>query len=158
MNANEPDTSVDQNVEELLKELEAHRRALDPLLEAAEVLEESGLLDLIDVLTAREEEEGEQLYEAFVEDPGNLRTVQNVSLVAGAFSEVDPDQMATALGRVREGHAVETKKLADPPRVGLWDAIRRLQDPDVQRGLGFLFTILKMVGSQTQSTRSEEHP
>lgn len=154
MNANERGTDVEQKLEDLLQELEAQRRKLAPLLKAAEVLEGSGLLDLAEVLTAREE--GEQLYEAFVEDPGNLRAVQNLSLVAGAFSEVDPGQVAAALERVREGHAVETELLADPPRVGLWGALRQLQDPDVQRGLGFLFTLLKMVGSRSGSARPEE--
>lgn len=152
MNPNETDTEVEQKLKDLLQELEAQRRKLDPLLEAAEALEESGLLDLADVLTAREE--GEQLYEAFVEDPATLRAVQNLSLVAGAFSEIDPDQVATALERVREGHAVETEALADPPRIGLWGALRRLQDPDVQRGLGFLLTLLKMVGSRSRSVDS----
>lgn len=158
MNANESNMDVEDKLEDLLQELEAQRRELAPLLEAAEVLDGSGLLDLADVLTTREEGQGEQLYEAFVEDPGNLRTVQNVSLVAGAFSEVDPDQMAAALGRVSEGHAVEADVLADPPRVGPWGAFRRLQDPDVQRGLGFLLTLLEMVGSRSASARSEEQP
>lgn len=156
MNANKTGTDTEQRLEDLLYELGAQRRKLDSLLEAAEVLEESGLFDLVEVVTAREE--GEQIYEAFSDDPENLWVVQNLSLMVGAFSEIDPDQVAAVLGRVREGHAVETEVLADPPRIGLWGALRQFQDPDVQRGLGFLLTFLKMVGSRSGAAHSEERP
>ncbi|MFP3227107.1 MAG: DUF1641 domain-containing protein, partial [Sulfolobaceae archaeon] len=40
------------------------------------------------------------------------------------------------------------KTLENPPQISLGGIIRQLSDPDVQRGLGVMFTILKYIGKE----------
>lgn len=141
------ETARDGELEAALETIVEHQETIDELLEAAETLEGSGVLDLLTVAGTRDEREGELFYETFADEPGNLRTVQNLSLLAGTLSEVDPD----ALGATLESSGVSADEFEEPPEVGLVGILRKLRDPDVRRGLGTAFLLLKAIGSRTET-------
>lgn len=143
------DPVLEDDLVALLEDLTEHRETLAQLMDTAEVLEQSGVLDLLQVIGTRDVASGEQLYETFAENPTDMRAIQNLSLLAGGVSRVDPDVLAATINGIEDGPPVSHGAVADPPQVGLLEALRQLRDPDVRRGLGVLFVFLKAIGSRS---------
>jgi uncharacterized protein YjgD (DUF1641 family) len=139
---------LDEELFELLENVGEHRDALEGLAETAEALEGSGMLDLLEVVATRDASTNEQLYDAFVEDEGKLRLVQNLTLLTSVASRVDPDSLAHGLEALSGDDGLAAVADERPPRVGPVGAFKRLRDPDVQRGLGLVFELLEAVGRQ----------
>lgn len=151
MSIDETDPALEEDIAALLEDLAAHRETLATLVATADTLEQSGILDLMQVVGTRDAQSGEQLYEMFAEYPEDMRSVQNVSLLAGAVSRGDPDTLAAAIEGIEEGPPVTAETVADPPQIGVLGALRQLRDPDVRRGLGVVFVLLKAVGSRSDT-------
>lgn len=139
---------LDEDFVALLENVAEHRESLEGLAETAEALEGSGMFDLLEVIATRDTSTNEQLYEAFVEDEGKLRLVQNLTLLASVASRVDPDSLARGMETVSGDDGLAAAASERPPRVGPMGAFKRLRDPDVQRGLGLVFEVLEAVGRQ----------
>lgn len=150
MSSNEVD--LDEETVEAIEQIAERGESIESVLTVIERFEESGLLDLLDVVSSRDMERNEQLYEVFAEDPGSLRAVQNLSLVAGGLARMDPDALATTMG----GEAVPHEKFEKPPELGLLGILRQLRDPDVRRGLGTVFLLLKFLGTRSDETGMDE--
>lgn len=153
MSTEDIDPDIEEELETVLADVAEHSESVERLLETVETLERSGIFDLLQVVGVRDEGSSEQAYEVFAEDPGNLRTVQNLSLLAGGLSRIDPDVLAATL----DGSALDGEDLADPPELGLVGILRQLRDPDVQRGLGMVFLLLKQLGAGVGQGNSIEH-
>lgn len=151
MSIDEADPALEDDLVALLEDLAEHRETLATLADTADTLDQSGVLDLLQVVGTRDAASGEQLYETFAENPEDLRAIQNVSLLAGGMSRVNPDTVATAIDGIEEGPPISREAVADPPQIGLLGALRQLRDPDVKRGLGVLFVVLKAIGSRSES-------
>lgn len=146
--------AVDEDAAELLAGLAEHEEALETLVESVEALERSGLLDVLDVVATRDQKGSEQLYEAFVEDEGKLRLLQNLNLLAGVLARVDPDALAGVLQAASSSEELSALTEETPQRVGPIGVYRRLRDPFVQRGLGFVFAFLGALGHLLEKRRS----
>lgn len=153
MSTEDIDSDIEVELETVLADVADHSESVEGLLETVETLERSGIFDLLQVVGVRDEGSSEQAYEVFAEDPGNLRAVQNLSLLAGGLSRIDPDVLAATL----DGAALDGEDLADPPELGLVGILRQLRDPDVQRGLGMVFLLLKQFGMGVDQSTSMEH-
>lgn len=149
MSTDEADPPLEDDLEAVLEDLATHREALHTLLDTVETLEQSGILDLLLVIGTRDAESGEQLYETFAENPEDLRAVQNASLLVGALARGNPDTLAAGIERIEDGPPISREAVVDPPQIGLLGALRELRDPDVRRGLGVLFVLLKALGSRS---------
>lgn len=158
MSTDEYDPELEADTLAVLEEVSEHREALEDLLGVIETFHESGALDLLAATGTRDQKSDEQLYEAFADDPANLRAVQNLSLLAAGLSRVDPDVLAAMM----EGDGVPADEFADPPELGLLGILRQLRDPAVRRGLGVVFLLLKQLGSRSgfpaSGGRNEANP
>lgn len=143
----------DEDLANLLEDLAERREALETLVESVEALERSGLLDVLDVVATHDQKGNEQLYEAFVEDEGKLRLLQNLNLLAGVLSRVDPDALAGLLQTASTSDELSALAEGAPQRVGPIGVYRRLRDPFVQRGLGFVFALLGAIGHLLEKRR-----
>lgn len=152
MSTDEYDPALEEDVLAMLEEVAEHREALEDMISVVERFNESGALDLLAAAGTRDQRSDEQLYEAFADDPANLRTVQNLSLLAAGLSRVDPDVLATMM----EGDGVAADEFADPPELGLLGVFHQLRDPEVRRGLGVVILLLKQLGSRSGSPTSKE--
>lgn len=139
---------LDEDLVELLENVGEHRDALEGLAETAEALEGSGIFDLLEVMATRDATSNEQLYEAFVEDEGKLRLVQNLALLGNVASRVDPQSLGRALQALSGDDELAAVAEEGPSRVGPVGTFNKLRDPDVQRGLGLVFAVLGAVGRQ----------
>lgn len=143
------DQALEDDLVVLLEDLVEHRETLVQLMNTAEMLEQSGILDLLQVIGTRDEASGEQIYETFVENPEDLQAVQNLSLLTGGVSRVDPNTLAAAIEGIEDGPSVSREAIENPPQIGLLGALRELRNPAVRRGLGVLFVLLKAIGSRS---------
>lgn len=151
MSSDETDPALEDDFVALIEDLAEHRETLESLVETADTLEQTGMLDLLQVVGARDAQRGERLYETFAENPEDMRSVQNVSLMAGAVSRADPDTLAAVIEGIEAGPPVTPEAVAEPPQIGLLGAVRQLRDPDVRRGLGVVFVLLKAIGSRSDA-------
>lgn len=152
MSADEYEPELDEDVLAALEDVAEHREALKSLLSVVETFDENGTLDLLAATGTRDQKGDEVLYEAFAEDAANLRAVQNLSLFAAGLSRVDPDVLAATI----EGDGITADEFADPPEPGLLGIVRQFRDPEVRRGLGRVFLLLKQLGSRSGTPSSEE--
>lgn len=151
MSIDAPDPTLKDNLEGLLEDLAEHRETLGRLMDTAEDLEQSGILDLLEVIGTRDEASGEQLYETFAENPESLQAIQNLSLLAGGVSRMNPDTLAAVIDGIEDGPSVSRDAIADPPEIGILGALKQLQDQDVRRGLGVIFVLLKAIGTRSDA-------
>ncbi|MFB6095170.1 MAG: DUF1641 domain-containing protein [Halodesulfurarchaeum sp.] len=141
----------EEDLDAVLAEMAEHREAVEDLLDVVDTFDENGALDLLAAVGTRNAAGTEQLYEAFAEDPANLRAVQNLSLLAAGLSRVDPDVLAATMG----GDAVDADEFAEPPELGLVGILQQLRDPEVRRGLGVVFLLLKQLGARSTSPAAD---
>ncbi|GAA6748384.1 helical membrane plugin domain-containing protein [Thermus brockianus] len=117
--------------------------ALGKLAETLEKLEKSGALAFLGHLS---ENFGEGL--GMLMEPQLLRLISHGANVLDILSRIEPaaiGMMASALERgLAETFTPET--LREPPRVGLAGILKQLADPEVQKALGVLFLLLKVLG------------
>lgn len=151
MSIDTPDPTLEDDLVALLEDLAEHRETLVRLMDTAKDLEQSGVLDLLQVIGTRDVASGEQLYETFAENPEDLQAIQNLSLLAGGVSRVNPDTLAAFIDGIEEGPSVSREMIADPPEIGILGALRQLQDQDVRRGLGVIFVFLKAIGTRSDT-------
>lgn len=152
MSLEEPPVGDEDNeLAVVLEDLAEHRETLHYLLETADQLERSGMLDLFQVVATQDRRGTEQIFETFAENPTDLQAVQNATLLARALSRIDPDVLAAGIEGIEEGRGLSKAELSEPPQIGLVGAMRKLRDPDVRRGIGMLFMFLKTLGSRSES-------
>jgi Uncharacterized conserved protein len=131
-----------------LKSVIRRVRTVDSVLVKLEELESNGTLDVIFNLAYGAKTLKDMLNdEALVRIAGYLSTFleaypKAIEFLNTALSDV-PSRIVKAIS------SEEVKKtLENPPQVSLGGIIRQLSDPDVQRGLGVMFTILKYIGKE----------
>ena len=126
-----------QSAAETLAELE-ETGTIDDLAQAANTISlaaEAVDNDMVKSTTRATVRAGE-LFDTAAGEPAALR---NLEVFTAALSETAPDP-------------------ADPPdRVGMLGAVRRMSDPSVQRGLGFMLRLLGELGDQLEA-RAERYP
>ncbi len=131
------------------------REALEKGLEVLKQLNEAGLLDF-----AREASglAGDSL--SYLLDPKVLKIFSNVAYFLHLLELLEPTMLSVMAEHfVRElNREVTPELMKDPPRLGPMAFVRALGDPDVQKGLGFLFVFLKVLGRAFDGASKELLP
>ncbi|WP_274649593.1 DUF1641 domain-containing protein [Paenibacillus humicola] len=73
-------------------------------------------------------------------------TINHVMGAAGAMSELDPELTKKLLGSIVSGMEHAEEQLQAERRIGLWDLMKALSDPDINRAVGFGLHFLKGMG------------
>lgn len=115
--------------------------AIEAAVDALVAAHESGLLD---VLTAVSRDE------MAAHDPeGDTEPVRQLYTILRALDGVDAAAVAEMADYMPSGE-FPLEDWTDPGRVGILGSLRRFRDPEVQRGLGRMFLLLGMLGSETR--------
>ncbi|MFP3064273.1 MAG: DUF1641 domain-containing protein [Sulfolobus sp.] len=131
-----------------LKSVIRRVRTVDSVLVKLEELESNGTLDVIFNLAY-----GAKTLKDMLNDDALVRIASYLSTFLEAYPKA-MEFLNIALGDVpyrlvKAISSEEVKKtLENPPQISLGGIIRQLSDPDVQRGLGVMFTILKYIGKE----------
>lgn len=132
------------NTDDLIEVLDLvgeHKTTVESAVEALDALEQSGMLTL-----AKSLNDTDTTYD-FNDRP--LLVQQLHGLIQG-INDLDADTVNALLDQLPDGSTISPEELADPPRVGLFGALKQFRDPEVQRGIGKLFILLKALGSSPE--------
>jgi uncharacterized protein YjgD (DUF1641 family) len=144
---------AEEKLAELLKTLMEHADELQSLLDQLLELKRSGVLDAMMIVVNRFEE----LIHYLFQDPALFRLLSiGVDGTLGAMSKLEAPDIINMKATMQElvvrlGKNASPDLVANPkPVKGIWGLLSALNDPDVQRGLGVVFALLKMLGKQPQ--------
>jgi len=131
-----------------LKSVIRRVRTVDSVLVKLEELESNGTLDVIFNLAYGAKTLKDMLNdEALVRIAGYLSTFLEAYPKAMEFFNIALGDVPYRIVKAISSEEVK-KTLENPPQISLGGIIRQLSDPDVQRGLGVMFTILKYIGKE----------
>jgi uncharacterized protein YjgD (DUF1641 family) len=144
---------AEEKLAELSKTLMEHADELQSLLDQLLELKRSGVLDAIMIVVNRFEE----LIHYLFQDPALFRLLSiGVDGTLGAMSKLEAPDIINMRATMQElvvrlGKNASPDLVANPkPVKGIRGLLSALNDPDVQRGLGVVFALLKMLGKQPQ--------
>ncbi len=125
---------------DVLDTVSENSEAITHAVETLVAVEESGMLDMIAAMAQDEIDEY---------DPADAsRSVQEMHTLLVALSRVDANMVAE-LGEHLPDADFPAEEWDAPDRVGILGSLVRMRDPEVQRGLGRLFVMLRMLGGET---------
>lgn len=144
---------TEEKLAELLKTLAEHADELKGLVDQLIELKRSGVIDALMLVVNRFEE----LIHYLFQDPAVFRLLSiGVDGTLGAMSKLEASDIINTKAVMQElivrlGKNARPDAVANPkPVKGIWGLLGMLSDPDVQRGLGVVFELLKMLGRQSQ--------
>lgn len=119
------------------------RQAVEEALEVLVRLQESGALKLLD-------DASEILLDSvsYLTDPKLLKIFSNIAYFLHMLELLEPTIFTVMFNHFAEEMSREftPERMKNPPRMGPMGFVKALSDPDVQKGLGFLFLFLKILG------------
>ncbi|MDZ7849857.1 MAG: DUF1641 domain-containing protein [Halodesulfurarchaeum sp.] len=137
---------MSDEIDELEAESEAIQEAADTMVE----LQQDGTLDDLTEAATAVSLLANALDDEMVVEAAGL--ANELGLVAGSANQPNVIRtLATMMDAMDEANAFE-----DPEQVGMFGAVGKMRDPDVQRGLGFLLEFLGALGRQIER-RSEAY-
>lgn len=137
---------MSDEVDELEAESEAIQEAADAMVE----LQQDGTLDDLTEAATAVSLLADALDDEMVVEAAGL--ANELGIVAGSATQPNVIRtLVTMMDAMDEANAFE-----DPEQVGMFGAVGKMRDPDVQRGLGFLLEFLGALGRQIER-RSEAY-
>ncbi len=132
-----------------MTEKERKEKALERLMDLAAKWQEEGIIDFLEGMT---DIAMDSL--SYMTDPKFLKMLTNLMYFAGLLSKVDPTMIYVMVGNfgkeLEKQMTMETFR--NPPKVGLFGLLGKMNDPDIQRALGFLFLMLKAFGKSIEES------
>jgi len=136
---------IQQKLDELKSLLADHDDELTNLLKIISELNQAGLLEAANaMLQARENIAKIALGQLTREPVTNL--INNLMGAAGAFTNVDPDLTAKLMKSITTGIEEGNNHLQNGDKVKFRDLLKVLNDPDINRAIGFGLHFLKGMG------------
>ncbi len=127
--------------------------ALEKLAETLEKLDKSGALELVGEVSETLVENLGQLAE-----PRNLRLLSHAGKAVDVLAQIDPNAAGMMVDLFLEAlsETFPPEKLKNPPRLGLAGLLKALADPEIQRALGILFELLRVVSRTFDKAKKKE--
>ena len=133
------------SLENLLSGVAENKDSLLETLNLLQELHDSGIMDALGSLLKSKEKAAKILVGQVSRKPvTNL--INNAMAAGGILTELDPEitgklakSMKVGLQKAEEGLKADTK-------LGLFDLMKAMKDPDINRALGFGFNLLKGIG------------
>jgi len=137
----------------ILARLTEEADALEKVAESLEKLYESGAIELVGTLS---ESLSENL--GMLADPQLLRLLSHGANLLGLLSRIEPNAagMMTDLFVESLSEVFPREKLRNPPKVGLAGLLRALSDPEIQKGLGVVLELLRVVARTFDKAKAKE--
>ena len=126
---------------------EEDAKAIEELIRLARQLKVSGYLGIFTEMTAN----GDVLIEHIAAEKAVMRSVALAEAALDPIKNIEPDRIPKIrhnivhlIGPLLEALAKTSPK--DAPKVGMMGALKYLNDPGVQKGLGFILNLAKNLG------------
>jgi uncharacterized protein YjgD (DUF1641 family) len=132
-----------QSLNKLTDGLTENAEAIQKTMEIVRELHDSGILDAAEsILKAKESVAEVVLGQVSRKEATSL--INNLMAAAGVLTAIDPEQTKKLLAGVTIG--LEEAKEKQDQKVGIFDLVKALKDPDMNRAIGFGLRFLKGVG------------
>jgi len=126
----------------------------DAILQSMDILKhmnQRGVLSLLDGLFS----EGDKVLNVLVkaaDKPEATNTIKNLLLMIGVLGTINVQQLEPLLLKLNSGIArvAEYTDSEDDDKLGYFDIVRSLKDPEINRALSLLFEFLKGMGEDTE--------
>ncbi|QQZ08301.1 DUF1641 domain-containing protein [Heyndrickxia vini] len=135
----------DQLLEKILKDLSQNTDGIKETIQLLQELHVSGILGAINNLVEAKEEVAKIAVGQMLRPPVT-NALNNAMAAAGMLTELDPEMMKKMMGGLSKGLQKAEEGLQLNKRVTIFDLIKIMKDPDVNRAMGFGINFLKGLG------------
>ena len=145
-------------LEDLENTLLENKDAVKQWLEVMGHMEERGILELLNGLFGQGDKVLNTLVKA-IDKPESVNSLKNLMLLGGTLGLIDVKQLEPLLVRLDTGIARVADQFEEKEqKAGVFQIIRALRDPDVNRSVMMMITFLKGMGENTEEIREEMQP
>ncbi|MCP8969571.1 DUF1641 domain-containing protein [Ectobacillus ponti] len=134
-----------QSLENLLSEVAQNKDSLLQTLELLQELHSSGILEALNSLV-KVKEDVAKIAVGQLTRPPVTNMINNAMAAGGALTEMDPEMTKKLMGSVANGLQKAQEGIESGRKVGIFDLMKAMKDPDINRALGFGLDVLKGVG------------
>ncbi|KSU83516.1 DUF1641 domain-containing protein [Fictibacillus enclensis] len=135
----------EQSLEAILTDLAKSGDGIREMIKLFNELHESGILGSVNGLVEAKEKVAGIAVEQLLR-PQITNAINNMMAAAGALSDTNPDMTKKLMGALGNGLEKAEKGLEANEKVGVFDLMKALKDPDINRAIGFGLNLLKGVG------------
>ncbi|MED4205901.1 DUF1641 domain-containing protein [Neobacillus mesonae] len=135
----------EQSLESLLSEVAQNKESLLDTLQLLQELHNSGIIEALNSLVKAKEEVAKIAVGQITREPV-INLINNAMAAGGALTTLDPEMTKKLMGSVAKGLEKAEQGLQSNSKVGILDLLKVLNDPDINRAIGFGFNLLKGVG------------
>ncbi|MCQ6280878.1 DUF1641 domain-containing protein [Bacillus sp. EB600] len=134
-----------QSLESLISEVAQNKDSLLDTLQLVQELHNSGILEALNSLVKAKEEVAKIAVGQMMREPvANI--INNAMAAGGALTALEPETTKKLMGSVAKGLEKAEQGLQSNSKVGILDLLKVLNDPDINRAIGFGLNLLKGIG------------
>lgn len=134
-----------QTLENLLSGVADSEDSLLETLNLLQELHESGILDAVESLLKSKEKAAQIAVGQLTRQPVT-NIINNAMALGGILTELDPETTSRLAKSLTSGLKKAEQGLKDDSKIGLFDLMTAIKDPDINRAVGFGFNLLKGMG------------
>lgn len=130
---------------EVLEELSRNSEGLRSYIRLLQELHESGIMDTMKAALQSKEELAKVIVKE-MNKPNNTNTINNLMAMADTLSMLDSDVVKKMASSVSTGFHKAREENQTEEKIGLFDLMKALKDPDINRAVRFGLNFLKGMG------------
>lgn len=134
-----------QSLEKLLNEIAENKDSLLDMLQLLQELHDSGILEAAGSLVKAKESVAKIAVTQLTRQPVT-NMINNAMAAGGVLTELEPETTKKLLSSLSAGLKKAEEGLESGKKLGIFDLMKALKDPDINRALGFGFNLLKGLG------------
>ncbi|MGG4442760.1 DUF1641 domain-containing protein [Brevibacillus fortis] len=135
----------DQTVESVIQALAKNPEGIQATIKLLQELHESGILGALNAAVEAKEDIAKIVVGQMVRPPVT-NMMNNAMAAAGGLTELDPEMTKKLMSGVTKGLQRADDALRSGEKVGIFDLMKALRDPDINRAMGFGINLLKGLG------------
>lgn len=144
-----PEQQKEQTLNQLLATLTDNAEGLQQTVKLLQQLNESGILPALQALLQAKEQVASIAMEQLLRPPVT-NMINNAMAAAGALSSIEPETTRKLMDSVSQGLQKAEEGLVNNDSTSLWDLMKVIKDPDLNRALTFGLNLLKGLGQGLQ--------
>ncbi|MDR4947163.1 DUF1641 domain-containing protein [Neobacillus cucumis] len=134
-----------QSLENLLSGVAENKESLLETLMLLQELHESGITEALGSLLKTKEKAAKIAVGQLTRKPVT-NMINNAMAAGGILTELDPETTSKLAKSLTSGLQRAEQGLKEDYKIGLFDLMKAIKDPDINRALGFGFNLLKGMG------------
>ncbi|MCK6258212.1 DUF1641 domain-containing protein [Fictibacillus sp. KIGAM418] len=135
----------EQQIETIVEDLAKSADGIKELIKLFQQLHDSGILGSVNGLVEAKEKVAGIAVEQLLR-PQMTNAINNMMAAAGVLSDTNPEMTKKLMSSLGNGIQRAEKGLISNEKVGIFDLMKALKDPDINRAIGFGMNLLKGVG------------